>query len=74
MSLFINDVYKPQQYYYFKDSDYYCIISLISKIEAINSNEKKEKLEIKKMNFYLKVYLKMEKTIIKYGDIEISPT
>ena len=36
--------------------------------------KKKEKLEIKKINFYLKVYLKMEKTIIKYGDIEISPT
>ena len=65
-----------------KDSDYCCIISLISKNEAIhllqnvNLTEKVEYfnklLVIKKiLKTILKLYIKMEKTITKFGDNEI---
>ena len=58
-------------------SDYCCIVSLISKNETINllKNaaliEKAKHYKLKKNIKILKSYTKMEKTIIKFGDIEI---
>ena len=58
-------------------SDYCCIISLISKNETTNllKNaaliEKVKHYKLKKNIKILKSYTKMEKTIIKFGDIEI---
>ena len=59
-----------------KGSDCRCIISLISKNEAINLlqnadlNEETGSLQIKTITKISKAYIKMEKTIIKFGDIE----
>ena len=44
-----------------KGFDYSCIITLISKNEAINLLQ----------NAFLKVYIKIEKTIAKFDDIKI---
>ena len=58
-------------------SDYCCIISLISKNETINllKNvaliEKVKHYKLKKNIKILKSYTKIEKTIIKFGDIQI---
>ena len=58
-----------------KGFDYCCIISLISKNEAIkllrnaDLTEKSGKLWIKKMQNFLKAYIKMEK-VLKFNDIE----
>ena len=60
-----------------KGSNYRFIISLISKNETINLlrnadlNEKIRALSIKKIWFILKVYIKMERTVIKFDDIKI---
>ena len=60
-----------------KGSNYRLIISLISKNETINLlqnadlNEKIRALSIKKIWFILKVYIKMERTVIKFDDIKI---
>ena len=53
-----------------KGSDYHCIISLISKNESINLMQIADLTE-KIEHYKLKVYIKMEKAIIKFGDIEI---
>ena len=50
-----------------KGSDYCCIISLISKNEAINLLQNADLTE--KSGTNLKVNIKMEKTIIKFGHI-----
>ena len=49
-----------------KGSDYHCIISLISKNEAINLLQNVDLTEK-----IFKSYIKIEKTITKFGDIEI---
>ena len=59
-----------------KGYDYHCIISLISKNEAIKLLQnadwlKKVEHYKSKIKTYLKVYIKIEKTIIKFGDIEV---
>ena len=60
-----------------KGSNYQFIISLISKNETTNLlqnadlNEKIRALSIKKIWFILKVYIKMERTVIKFDDIKI---
>ena len=60
-----------------KGSNYRFIISLISKNETTNLlqnadlNEKIRALSIKKIWFILKVYIKMERTVIKFDDIKI---
>ena len=60
-----------------KGSNYRFIISLISKNETINLlqnadlNEKIRALSIKKIWLILKVYIKMERTVIKFDDIKI---
>ena len=75
MSRFINDDYNPQCFAILNinGSDYCCIISLISKNEAINLLQdaylteksgalcKSGKLWIKKQKSFLKAYIKMEK-------------
>ena len=46
MSRFVNDVYEPYRYCYFKQgSDYRCIISLISTNEAINLLQNSDLIE-----------------------------
>ena len=60
-----------------KGSNYRFIISLISKNETINLlqnadlNEKIRALSIKRIWLILKVYIKMERTVIKFDDIKI---
>ena len=58
-----------------KGSNYCCIISLISKIKAMNLLPKKaehyKKRKIKKKKTFLKAYIIMGKSIIKIGDIEM---
>ena len=57
-----------------KGSDYHCIISLISKKEAINflqnANLTEKKWNKKYINF-LKVYITWKKAVTKFCDIEI---
>ena len=59
-----------------KSSDYGCMISLISKNDATNLmqnddlTKKCKTLSIKILENF-KVYIRMEKTITKFGDIEI---
>ena len=58
-------------------SDYCCIISLMSKNEAINFlqnadlAEKSGTLSVKKIYIFLKVCIKIEKAIIKFDDIKV---
>ena len=60
-----------------KGSDHFCIISLISKNEAINLLQNADLIESpehyieKKYKFFLKAYMKMEKTITNFGYIKI---
>ena len=70
MPWFINDVYEPYRYCYFKH--HCCIISTVSKSETINSKHwfdwNKDNI-IKHEN--LSPYIKMGKEILTFGDIEI---
>ena len=55
-----------------KDPDYYCIISLVSEIEAINLKIWSKKVEhYKTKNLFSYMKMVMAKKILSFGNIEI---